>query len=155
MRVCIVNNEHSQAQTHHIKTRDKNSESNGARAYLDDEGGRTFDWGKIQTSFMMPMVKVTLISPLLHPVVHAPCGGSGRSAQSARRQRHVEGGVKFCRRRQIFARKVVTLRVLLSGLPLVAAEEAETFEATVADVAIVGSTPVGLQSMLETLPVQK
>lgn len=49
----------------------------------------------------------------------------------------------------------MTLRVLLSGLPLVAAEEAETFEATVADVAIVGSTPVGLQSMLETLPVQK
>ncbi len=95
MRVCIVNNEHSQAQPHHIKTRDKNSESNGARAYLDDEGERTFDWGKIQTSFMMPMVKGTLISPLLHPVVHAPCSGSGRSAQSARRQRHVEGGSNF------------------------------------------------------------
>ena len=95
MRVYIVKNEHRQTHIHRIKPGDGSTESNGARAHPESTGGRTFDWGTIQTSFMMPMEKVTLMSHLLHPVVHAPCNGSRRSAQSARRQRHVEGGSNF------------------------------------------------------------
>jgi hypothetical protein len=95
MRVHLVKNERIQAQIHQIKTRDKNSESNGARAHAFNQWGRTFDWGKIRTSSMMPMKKVTLISLLPNPVVHAPCDGGGRCAQRARRQRHVEGGSNF------------------------------------------------------------